>query len=182
MCFWSSYCLIGAKAASYSRLTVEYSERECNRMNDLQFLTRILKFQRILLTKKRDENGVQKVWIRYFGVLQHQQGRYEEKLSLAHYTSFSSWCVRGYISLWCECWLYLRWLGTVLGGTECANFFVKTYCLWHKHLENEIILGGHRARFFRKWVQTLRYFDLVKYVVNAKTVTCLPLGSNFNNF
>ena len=35
-----------------------------NRVNDLQFLTRILKFQRILLTKKRDENDVQKVWIR----------------------------------------------------------------------------------------------------------------------
>ena len=45
----------------------------------------------------------------------------------------------------------LRWLGTVLGRTECANFFVKTYCLWHTHLENEIILGGHHARFFRKW-------------------------------
>ena len=29
-----------------------------NRVNDLQFLTRILKFQRILLTKKRDENDV----------------------------------------------------------------------------------------------------------------------------
>ena len=32
--------------------------------------------------KKRDENDVQRVWIRYFGVLHHQQGRYEEKLSL----------------------------------------------------------------------------------------------------
>ena len=35
----------------------------------------------------------------------------------------------------------LRWLGTVWGQTKCANFFVKTYCLWHKQLENEIILG-----------------------------------------
>ena len=26
----------------------------------------------------------------------------------------------------------LRWLGTVLGRTERANFFVKIYCLWHK--------------------------------------------------
>ena len=32
-----------------------------NGVNDQQFLTRILKFQRILLTKKRDENDVQKV-------------------------------------------------------------------------------------------------------------------------
>ena len=39
-----------------------------NRVNELQFLSRILKFQRILLTKKRDENDVQKVWIWYFGV------------------------------------------------------------------------------------------------------------------
>ena len=52
-------------------------------------------------------------------------------------------------------YLILRWLGTVWGRTKCANFFVKTYCLWHKQLENEIILGGHRAPFFRKWVRTL---------------------------
>ena len=32
------------------------------------------------LTKKRDENDVQKVWIRYFGVLHHQQGRSKEKM------------------------------------------------------------------------------------------------------
>ena len=29
-----------------------------------------------------------------------------------------------------------------------CQFFVKTYCLWHKQLENELILGGHRAPFF----------------------------------
>ena len=51
----------------------------------------------------------------------------------------------------------LRWFGTVLGRTKCANFFVKTYCLWHKQLENEIMLGGHRAPFFRKWVRTLLF-------------------------
>ena len=56
----------------------------------------------------------------------------------------------------------LRWLGTVLGRTECANFFVKTYCLWHKHLENEIILGGHRARIFQKMGPNIGIFDLVK--------------------
>ena len=49
------------------------------------------KFQRILLTKKRDEIDAQKVWIRYFGVLHvhHQQGRFKEKLSLVHYTTTS---------------------------------------------------------------------------------------------
>ena len=51
----------------------------------------------------------------------------------------------------------LRWLGTVLGRTKCANFSVKTYCLWHEQLENEIILGGHCAPFFRKWVRTLLF-------------------------
>ena len=74
-----------------------------------------------------------------------------------------------------------RWLGTVLGQTECANFFVKTFCLWHKHLENETMLGGHCARFF-KMGPIIAVFDLVKYGVNGKTVTCLPLGSNFDNF
>ena len=53
--------------------------------------------------------------------------------------------------------LYLRWFGTVLGRTKCANFFVKTYCLWYKQLENEIILGGHRAPFSRKWGRTLLF-------------------------
>ena len=41
-------------------------------MDDLQFFTRILKFQRILLTKKRDE------------MLHHQQGREKEKLALVY--------------------------------------------------------------------------------------------------
>ena len=58
---------------------------------------------------------------------------------------------------------YLRWLGTVLGRTDCAIFFffAKTHCLWHKHLENEIILGGHHARIFRKWVRTLLFSTLL---------------------
>ena len=49
---------------------------------------------------------------------------------------------------------YLRWIGTVLGRAKCANFWVKTYFLWHKQLENEIIWGGHHAPFFRKlWME-----------------------------
>ena len=43
------------------------------------------------------------------------------------------------------------------GSNKMCQFFVKTYCLWHKQLENEIILEGHRAPFFRKWVQTLLF-------------------------
>ena len=39
------------------------------------------------------------------------------------------------------------------GSNRMCQFLVKTGCLWHKHLENEIILlGGHHARFFRKLV------------------------------
>ena len=76
----------------------------------------------------------------------------------------------------------LRWFGTVLGRTKCANFFVKTNCLWHKQLGNELILGGHRAPFFRKWVRTLLFSTFLSMEWNGKTVTCLPLGSNFDNF
>ena len=69
------------------------------------------------------------------------------------------------------------------GSNKMCHFFVKTFCLWHKQLENEIILLGHRAPFFRKWVRTLLFSTfLIKYGVNGKTVTCLPLGSNFDNF
>ena len=60
---------------------------------------------------------------------------------------------------------------TVLGNrtTYSKNpVVVKTYCLWHKHLENAIISGGDRARFFRKWVQTM-LFSSMKYGVNGKT-------------
>ena len=56
----------------------------------------------------------------------------------------------------------------------CHFFFVKTYCLWHKQLENEIILGGHHAGGFQKMGPNIAIFDLVKYGVNAGTVTCLP--------
>ena len=30
--------------------------------------------------------------------------------------------------------------------------------------------------------QNIAIFDLLKYGVNGKTVICLPLGSNFDNF
>ena len=60
-------------------------------------------------------------------------------------------------------------------------FFVKTYCLWHKQLENEIILGSPCSNF-QKMGPNIAIFDLLKYGVNGKTVTCLPLGSNFDNF
>ena len=35
---------------------------------------------------------------------------------------------------------------------------------------------------FQKMGPDIAIFDLVKYGVNGKTVTCLPLGSNFDNF
>ena len=66
---------------------------------------------------------------------------------------------------------FLRWFGTVLGQTKCANFFVKTYCLWHKQLENEIILGGHRAPFFRKWVRTLLFSTFLKGKCGGKWIS-----------
>ena len=34
----------------------------------------------------------------------------------------------------------------------------------------------------RKLPQKIAIFDLVKYGVNGKTATSLPLGSNFDNF
>ena len=76
----------------------------------------------------------------------------------------------------------LRWFGTVLGRTKCANFFVKTYCLWHKQLENENNIRGSPCSIFQKMGPNIAIFDLLKYGVNGKTVTCLPLGSNFDNF
>ena len=43
------------------------------------------------------------------------------------------------------------------GLNKMCQFLVKTYCLWHKQLKNEIILGGHHAPFFRKWVRLLLF-------------------------
>ena len=62
----------------------------------------------------------------------------------------------------------LRWLGTVLGLTESANFFVKTYCLWHKHLEIEILLGVAMLDVSENG-PNIAIFDLR---VRVKTVTC----------
>ena len=70
--------------------------------------TRRMKFQRIFLTKKRDENDVQKVRIRYFDVLHHQLGRYKEKLSLVHYTTLhyrfrpAFWSIKSFETSECE--------------------------------------------------------------------------------
>ena len=52
----------------------------------------------------------------------------------------------------CCCGLLFKVARDSLGSNKMRQFFVKTYCLWHKQLENEIILGGNRATFFRKWV------------------------------
>ena len=35
---------------------------------------------------------------------------------------------------------------------------------------------------FQKIGPNIANFDLLKYGVNGKTVTCLPLGSKFDNF
>ena len=62
----------------------------------------------------------------------------------------------------------------------CQFFFVKTYCLWHKQLENEIILGGLRAPFFTgEGGPNIAIFDLLKYVVNGKTGDLLAFRQPF---
>ena len=43
-------------------------------------------------------------------------------------------------------------------------------------------IRGSPCQIFQKIGRNIAIFDLVKYGVNGKTVTCLPLGSNFDNF
>ena len=41
---------------------------------------------------------------------------------------------------------------------------------------------GVTVLYFQKKGSNIAIFDLLKYGVNGKTVICLPLGSNFDNF
>ena len=43
-----------------------------------------------------------------------------------------------------------------------------------------IIIRGSPCSIFQKMDPNIAIFDLVKYGVNGKTVTCFPLGSNFH--
>ena len=43
-------------------------------------------------------------------------------------------------------------------------------------------IRGSLCSIFQKMGPNVAIFDLLKYGVNGKTVTCLPLGSNFDNF
>ena len=43
-------------------------------------------------------------------------------------------------------------------------------------------IRGSPCSIFQKMGQNIAIFDLFKYGVTGKTVTCLPLGSNFDNF
>ena len=46
------------------------------------------------------------------------------------------------------------------GLNRTCQFFVKNYCLWHKHLENEIIWGS-KCLIFQKWGPNIAILDLV---------------------
>ena len=43
-----------------------------------------------------------------------------------------------------------------------CQFFCQNLLFIAQALENETILGGHRAPFFRKWVQTLLYSTFLR--------------------
>ena len=47
------------------------------------------------------------------------------------------------------------------GSNRMCHFFVETYCLGHNNLDNETILWGHHARFFRQWVPKLLFSTLL---------------------
>ena len=43
-------------------------------------------------------------------------------------------------------------------------------------------IRGSPSSIFQKMGPNIAIFDLLKYGVNGKTVTCLPLGGNLDNF
>ena len=76
----------------------------------------------------------------------------------------------------------LRWFGTVLGRTKCANFFCQNLLFMAQAVRKWNNIWGSPCSIFLKMGPNIAIFDLLKYGVNGKTVTCLPLGSNFDNF
>ena len=76
----------------------------------------------------------------------------------------------------------LRWLGTVLGRTECANIFCQNLLLMAHACRKWYNIRESQCSIFPKVGPNIAIFDIVKYGVIGKTVTCLPSGSNFYNF
>ena len=68
------------------------------------------------------------------------------------------------------------------GSNKMCQFFCQNLLFMAQGVKKEIILGGHRAPFFRIWVRTLLFSTFLSMKWMGKTVTCLPLGSNFDNF
>ena len=68
------------------------------------------------------------------------------------------------------------------GSNKMCQFFCQNLLFMAQAVRKWNNIRGSPCSIFQKIGPNIAIFDLLKYGVNGKTVTCLPLGSNFDNF
>ena len=68
------------------------------------------------------------------------------------------------------------------GSNRLCQFFCQNLLFIAQAFRKWNNIRGSPCSVFQKMGPNIAIFDLVKYGVIGKTVTCMPLGSNFDNF
>ena len=68
------------------------------------------------------------------------------------------------------------------GSNKMCQFFCQNLLFMAQAVRKWNNIRGSPCSIFQKMGPNIAIFDLLKYGVNGKTGTCLPLGSNFDNF
>ena len=68
------------------------------------------------------------------------------------------------------------------GSNRMCQFFCQNLLFMAQAFRKRNNIRGSPCSIFQKMGPNIGIFNLVKYGVNGKTVTCLPLGSDFDNF
>ena len=68
------------------------------------------------------------------------------------------------------------------GSNKMCQFFCQNLLFKAQAVRKWNNIRGSPCSIFQKMGSNIAIFDLLKYGVNGKTVTCLPFGGNFDNF
>ena len=68
------------------------------------------------------------------------------------------------------------------GSNRMCQFFCQNLMFMAQAFRKRNNIRGSPCSIFQKMGPNIAIFELVKYGVNGKTVTCLLLGSDFDNF
>ena len=87
------------------------------------------------------------------------------------------------VGLWRNGWkIWVKVVRDSFGSNKMCQFFGQNLLFMAQAVRKWNNIRGSPCSIFQKMGPNIAIFDLLKYGVNGKTVTCLPLGSNFDNF